>query len=156
MRASSGVVHGYRGFTLLEMIVVISIISTLALLVGPSVLRNVGDANVATARTQVELISVALDAYRLDTGRYPTSAEGLEALRTPPPETLGWRGPYLRRPVPDDPWSTPWIYQAPGIVNPHAFDLYSLGADQATGGSGEDADVTSWGGPVERLEEPSP
>ena len=124
------------GFTLLEMMVVLAIIGTLALLVGPSVLKHVGDANTTTAKSQVEIFAVALDAYRLDTGRYPTTEQGLAALRIPPVagEQPGWRGPYLRKAVPLDPWHRAYSY-----------DLYTLGRDGQPGGEGEDADVTSWG-----------
>jgi len=135
------------GFTLLEMMVVLAIIGTLALLVGSSVLKHVGDANTTTAKSQVEIFAVALDAYRLDTGRYPTTEEGLAALRSAPVagEVPGWRGPYLRKAVPLDPWHRPYVYRAPGTRNPDSFDLYTLGKDGQPGGEGEDADVTSWG-----------
>jgi general secretion pathway protein G len=137
------------GFTLMEMMVVLAIIGTLALLVGPSVLRNVGDANVTAARSQIETFGVALDAYRIDVGAYPTSAQGLTVLRAAPaPGVRGWRGPYLRKTVPHDPWGRPYVYEAPGRRNPDAYDLYTLGRDGVAGGSGEDADITSWGEPV--------
>jgi general secretion pathway protein G len=136
------------GFTLIEMMVVLAIIGTLALLVGPSILRNVGDANVAAAKTQVETFALALDVYRLDTGSYPTTDEGLAALRVRPigaSAPSGWRGPYLRKAVPPDPWGRPYVYVAPGVRNPDGFDLYTLGKDGRPGGDGENADVTSWG-----------
>jgi general secretion pathway protein G len=135
------------GFTLLEMMVVLAIIGTLALLVGPSVLKHVGDANTTTAKSQIEIFAVALDAYRLDTGRYPTTEEGLAALRLAPAgeQQTGWRGPYLRKAIPLDPWRRPYVYRAPGIRNPDSYDVYTLGRDGQPGGDGEDADVTSWG-----------
>lgn len=136
------------GFTLIEMMVVLAIIGTLAMLVGPSILRNVGDANVTAARTQIETMAVALDAYRLDTGQYPTTEEGLVALRVQPVlagAAVGWRGPYLRKTVPLDPWHRPYIYHAPGTYNPDSYDLYTLGRDGLVGGEGENADITSWG-----------
>lgn len=135
------------GFTLIEMMVVLAIIGTLALLVGPSVLRHVGDANSTTAKSQIEIFAVALDAYRLDTGRYPTTEEGLGALRVRPVvgEQPAWRGPYLRKTVPVDPWHRAYVYRAPGTQNPDSYDLYTLGRDGQPGGEGEDADVSSWG-----------
>lgn len=139
------------GFTLIEILVVLAIIATLAALVGPSVFRNVGDSRAQAARSQLELFALALEQYRLDNHVYPGTEQGLTALRTmpvagePPPN---WRGPYLRRVVPDDPWRRAYIYVAPGRENPESYDLYSLGRDGRPGGEGEDADVTSWGGPV--------
>lgn len=135
-----------RGFTLIEMMVVLMIIGTLAMLVGPSILRNVGMANETVARTQLETFAVALDAYLLDTGGYPTTEQGLAALRTEPLlGVTGWRGPYLRKPVPQDPWGKPYLYLAPGEHDTQGYDLSSLGRDGAPGGEGEDADITSWG-----------
>lgn len=135
------------GFTLMEMMVVLAIIGTLAMVVGPSVFKHVGDANMTTAKSQIEIFAVALDAYRLDTGRYPTTEEGLAALRVRPTggEQPGWRGPYLRKAVPLDPWHRAYVFQAPGTRNPDSYDLYTLGRDGQPGGDGENADVTSWG-----------
>jgi general secretion pathway protein G len=130
------------------MMVVLAIIGTLAMVVGPSILRNVGDANVTAARTQIETFAVALDAYRLDVGAYPTTEEGLAVLRTQPitgTPRVGWRGPYLRKPVPLDPWGRPYVYTAPGVHSPDSYDLYTLGRDGQPGGDGENADITSWG-----------
>lgn len=140
-----------RGFTLIEMVVVLAIIGTLALLVGPAVFRNLGDANIVAARSQIETFAVALDGYRLDTGAFPTTAEGLTALRARPDSTTaGWRGPYLRKNVPNDPWGRPYLYLAPGLANPDSYDLYTLGNDGAIGGEGENADQSSWGGGPKR------
>jgi general secretion pathway protein G len=140
-----------RGFTLIELLVVIAIIATLAAVVAPAVFRNVGDAKVNAAKSQVEIFALALDSYRLDNDVFPTTAQGLEALRVLP--TLGdpprnWRGPYLRKLVPHDPWGRPYLYVAPGKENPTSYDVYTLGRDGAIGGEGEDADITSWGGVV--------
>jgi general secretion pathway protein G len=142
--------RGVRGFTLVEMVVVIAVIGTLALLVGPAVFRNVGDANVAAARSQIEIFALALDSYRVDNHGYPTTDQGLAALRTLPAgdAARSWRGPYLRKVVPPDPWRRPYVYLSPGRENPDSYDLYSLGRDGRVGGEGEDADITSWGGPV--------
>jgi general secretion pathway protein G len=140
-----------RAFTLIELLVVIAIIATLAAVVAPQVFRNVGDAKASAAKSQIEIFALALDAYRLDNDTYPDSAQGLAALRVMP--TVGtpprnWRGPYLRKTVPLDPWGRPYVYIAPGHENPATYDLYSLGRDGKPGGDGEDADITSWGGPV--------
>jgi general secretion pathway protein G len=140
-----------RGFTLIEMIVVILVIAVLASLVGPMVFGNVADAKVQGARAQIEMFGLALDAYRLDNDRYPTSEQGLAALRAAPtaePAARRWRGPYLRKEVPTDPWGRAYVYRAPGDANPTTYDLYSLGRDGQPQGSGEDADITSWGGPL--------
>ena len=140
------------GFTLIELLVVIAIIATLAALVAPEILRNSSDAKTSAARSQIEMFALALDSYRLDNDVYPSSEQGLSALRTLP--SIGepprnWRGPYLRRTVPVDPWGRPYLYVAPGRANPGSFDLYTLGRDGQIGGEGEDADVTSWGEPVQ-------
>ncbi len=134
------------GFTLIEILVVIVVIAILATLVAPNVFQHVGTAKATTAKSQIEMISSALDAYRLDTGSYPTTAQGLQALQDLPqidPPT-NWRGSYLRKAVPLDPWGRPYVYISPGEVNPRGFDLFSYGADGQLGGEGENADVVSW------------
>ena len=135
------------GFTLIELLVVITVIAILAGLVGPIVFRNVGDAKVSAARAQIELFALALDQYRLDNDFYPGTTQALAALRERPtgaPEARNWRGPYLRKAIPLDPWGRPYTYKSPGDVNAESYDLLSLGRDGQPGGSGEDADVTSW------------
>jgi general secretion pathway protein G len=139
------------GFTLIELLVVIAIIATLAAVVAPAIFRNVGDAKLNAAKSQVEIFALALDSYRIDNDVYPGTDQSLSALRTLP--TTGdaprnWRGPYLRKAVPLDPWGRPYLYVAPGKENPTSYDLYSLGRDGKLGGDGEDADITSWGGVV--------
>ena len=132
------------GFTLIELLVVLVVIAVLAGLVGPMVFRNVGDAKVTAARAQLELFGLALDQYRLDNDYYPSTAQGLDALRTAPagdPAARNWRGPYLRKPVPADPWGRPYTYRSPGEHSPTTYDLVSLGRDGRPGGEGEDADV---------------
>lgn len=147
-----------RGLTLLELLVVIAIVATLAAVVAPSVFRNVGDARVAAAQSQIEIFALALAQYGIDNGALPSSEQGLPALRTPPTvpgpngdHTANWKGPYLSRTIPLDPWGRPYEYRSPGVANPASYDLYTLGRDGRPGGEGEDADVTSWGGPVEGL-----
>ena len=133
-------------FTLLEVLVVIVVIALLATFVAPNLFRNVGDAKTATANAQIESLSTALDTYRLDNGRYPSTAQGLAALWQKPtidPPT-NWREPYVRKAIPDDPWGRPYVYVAPGKANPSGFDLATYGADGQPGGDGENADVLSW------------
>jgi general secretion pathway protein G len=129
------------------LLVVIVIIGLLAGLVAPQILGRVSEARSETARAQMEMLSVALDSYRLDNGSYPTTEQGLEALRTAParePVPRNWRGPYLRKEVPLDPWDRPYIYKSPGDQNKLGFDLSSLGRDGQRGGEGEDADILGW------------
>ena len=139
--------HSALGFTLIEILVVITVIAIMAGLVAPMVFRNVGDAKVSAAKAQIELFALALDAYRLDNDFYPSTTQGLAALRARPvgePEARNWRGPYLRKEIPLDPWGRPFIYKSPGEVNADSYDLLSFGRDGEAGGTGEDADVTSW------------
>jgi general secretion pathway protein G len=139
------------GFTLIELLVTIAIIATLAAIVAPALFGNVGEARKNAARSQIQILSLALDAYRLDNDAFPVTDQGLESLRTfpvaaDPPKN--WKGPYLRQLVPIDPWGRPYVYVAPGVANPNGYDLYTLGKDGKAGGEGEDADITSWNGPV--------
>lgn len=139
-----------RGFTLIELLVTIAIIATLAAIVAPSLFGNIGEARRGTAKSQIQILALALDSYRLDNEKFPTTEQGLEALRSipaadPPPN---WKGPYLRQLVPLDPWGKPYVYVAPGLANANAYDLYTLGKDGRPGGDGEDADITSWNGSV--------
>lgn len=132
------------GFTLIEMLVVIVVIAILAGLVGPMVFQNVGDAKVSAAKAQLELFGLALDQYRLDNDYYPSTAQGLEALRTHPtgePEARNWRGPYLKKPVPLDPWGRPYLYKSPGDSSKTGYDLLTLGRDGKPSGAGEDGDI---------------
>ena len=134
------------GFTLIEILVVIAVISVLAALVAPNVFRHVGSAKDAAAKSQIEMLGAALDAYRLDNGRYPTTAQGLAALWEAPvvePRPTSWRGPYVRKAVPNDPWGNPYLYVSPGDVNLRSYDLISLGADGEVGGEGDDADISN-------------
>ncbi len=129
------------GFTLMELLVVMVILGLLAALVGPRIWKNVTKSKITTAKTQIELLGQALDQFRLDTGRYPTSQEGLEALRTSP-GVEGYDGPYLRKPVPNDPWNRPYVYLSPGSQGD--YDLSTYGLDGSPGGEGKNKDVVSW------------
>lgn len=130
------------GFTLLELLVVVAIIGLLAAYVGPRYFGQIGKAEAKAARAQIDGLEKALDAYRLDIGRYPSTQQGLAALVTAPAGASRWAGPYLKKAVPLDPWGRPYLYKSPGE---HAdFDLASFGRDGAPGGDGEDADVVNW------------
>ena len=130
------------GFTLLELLVVMVIIGLLASIIAPQYFGQIGKSNVKVARAQVEALGQALDQYRLDVGRYPTTEQGLAALRVGPTDVPKWRGPYLKRDVPLDPWGLAYQYKAPGQHGD--YDLLSLGSDGQPGGEGEASDVTSW------------
>ena len=131
-----------RGFTLVEILVVIIIIGMLAALVGPKLFGKVGMAKSKAAKAQIELFGTALDAFRLDAGRYPTTDEGLKALREQPAGVNNWQGPYLPKEIPADPWGRPYVYKSPGDHG--EYDLLSYGLDGVEGGDGENQDVTSW------------
>ncbi|AGA33583.1 General secretion pathway protein G [Thioalkalivibrio nitratireducens DSM 14787] len=132
-----------RGFTLIELLVVLVILGLLAGLVGPQVMRYLGESKTRAAQVQIQELSSALDLYRLDVGSYPTTEQGLSALVREPSGAQRWNGPYLRkREVPEDPWGNAYRYRFPGQHG--AFDLWSYGADGREGGEGESADVVSW------------
>ena len=131
------------GFTLLELLVVLVILGFLASLVGPQVLKQIGGSKTKAAILQIEEFSTALDLYHLDSGRYPSTADGLNALIEKPASVRIWNGPYLKKKViRDDPWGKPYLYASPGEYSD--FDLFSLGRDGREGGEGEDGDVLSW------------
>jgi general secretion pathway protein G len=129
------------GFTLIELLVVMVILGMLAAIVGPNLFGKVGKGRQSAAKTQIEMMGQALDSYRLDTGKYPNTSEGLNALNNNS-GTQGWDGPYLKKGIPNDPWGKPYQYQAPGTHGD--YDLYSLGGDGAPGGDGENKDINSW------------
>lgn len=131
-----------EGFTLLELLVVMVIIGMLAGFVAPKYFSQVGKSEVRTAQAQIQSFKRALDQYRLDTGRYPSTEQGLAVLVTKPANEPKWTGPYLERSVPADPWGAPYAYKSPGEHGD--FDLLSLGKDSQPGGSGEAADIVSW------------
>lgn len=133
-----------RGFSLIELMVVMVIIGLLAALVAPRFIRYEEKAKLNAARAQIELLGTALDTFRLDVGRYPTSQEGLEALRRQPGGIERWDGPYLKKEVPKDPWNNAYIYRSPGEHGP--YDILSYGADKVPGGDGDNRDVSSWEG----------
>jgi general secretion pathway protein G len=132
-----------RGFTLLELLVVMVILGLLAGYVAPKYFAQVGKAETKTAKAQIESLGKALDMFRLDTGHYPTTEQGLAVLNNKPQNEPKWNGPYLKNEVPLDPWGKPYIYKQPGEHGD--YDLYSLGKDGQPGGTGDAADVTNWG-----------
>jgi general secretion pathway protein G len=130
------------GFTLIELMIVLFILGLLAALVAPRLMGRVGKAKQKTAQAQIQLLATALDLFHLDVGRYPTSEEGLKALRERPENLGAWGGPYLDKALPNDPWGRPYSYKYPGDHGP--YDLYSFGADGVEGGDGENADIANW------------
>jgi general secretion pathway protein G len=134
---------GERGFTLVEILVVITIIGMIMALVGPRVLHYLTESKAKAAKIQIESLGSALDLFYLDAGRYPSSSEGLAALVQRPGSMAGWNGPYLKGGVvPADPWGHPYVYRAPGQHG--AYDIMSFGADGQEGGTDSASDVTSW------------
>jgi len=132
--------HG--GFTLLELLVVLVIIGLLAGYVGPRYFGQIGKSEAKAAKAQIVAFEKALDQYRLDVGRYPSTDAGLAALVNKPTNEAKWSGPYLKKAVPTDPWGRPYIYKSPGEHG--EYDILSLGKDGKPGGAGDDADITSW------------
>ncbi|MBX9718634.1 MAG: type II secretion system major pseudopilin GspG [Microbacteriaceae bacterium] len=131
---------GCRGFTLLELLVVVVIIGLLASYVGPRYFSQLGKSEITTAKAQMQAFSRALDQYRLDLGRYPTTEQGLNALLIRPGDEARWNGPYLQSAVPLDPWGKAYVYRQPGEKND--YDIVSYGKDGAPGGTGENADLS--------------
>jgi general secretion pathway protein G len=131
-----------RGFTLLELLVVLAILGLLIGLVAPAALRQLGSAKHKVAEQSIERLAGVLDLYKLDIGSYPSTEQGLKALVTSPSGVKNWNGPYLKgEGVPDDPWGKPFVYRRPSNRPGHDFDLYTFGADGKPGGTGEDADI---------------
>ncbi|WP_409957332.1 type II secretion system major pseudopilin GspG [Acidovorax sp.] len=134
-----------RGFTLIELLIVMVILGLLASLVGPRLFGQLDASKVKAARTQIEMVGAAMDTYRLDMSRYPSTEQGIAALSDKPAdaaEAARWRGPYLKKKVDKDPWGNSYVYRSPGEKSD--YELLSLGADGKEGGSGDDADIRSW------------
>lgn len=127
------------GFTLLELLIVIVIIGMLAAYVGPKYFSQLGKSEVTVAKAQIEAFEKALDAFRLDVGRYPTTEEGLNSLIIQPASSNKWNGPYLKKAVPQDPWGNAYIYKSPGVKG--EYEVLSYGKDGHPGGSAENADI---------------
>lgn len=140
-KANSPQPKRHRGFTLIELMVVILILAILAALIAPRVIGRTSDAKRTKAATDISTLESALQQFRLDNDRYPSNEEGLNALRQPPQDARNWRGPYLEKPLPTDPWGFDYIYQSPG-PNGQDFLVESYGRDGQPGGDGEDADIT--------------
>jgi general secretion pathway protein G len=132
-----------RGITLIEMLVVLTIIALFAALVAPKLLSKSDTARVTAARAQINAFMTALGAYKLDTGTYPTTEMGLQALRVRPQNVPQWQGPYLPQDIPVDPWGRPYIYRYPGEHGDEP-EIICLGADGQPGGEGINADIVSW------------
>jgi general secretion pathway protein G len=131
------------GFTLVELLVVLVILVLLASLVAPRVVGYLGSSRSKAAKVQIQSLTTALELYKVDTGRYPSTTEGLKALVEAPAASTAWNGPYLtKKDVPIDPWGRPYAYRAPGQHGP--FDISSLGADNQPGGAGENEDINNW------------
>jgi general secretion pathway protein G len=132
-----------RGFTLLELLVVMAIIGLLASYVGPKLFDHISTAENRSARSQLDALHKALVAYRVDAGHYPSTAQGLRALVERPADEVRWAGPYLSKSLPLDPWDNPYVYRLPGEAG-REFELLSLGRDRRPGGEGENADLSVW------------
>ena len=130
------------GFTLLELLVVMVIIGLLASYVGPKYFSQIGKSEIKAARAQIDGFEKALEQYRIDTGHFPSTEQGLGVLFTKPKDEPKWAGPYLKKAPPPDAWGSPYQYKSPGQHG--EFDLYSFGRDRRAGGSAEDADITNW------------
>jgi general secretion pathway protein G len=133
------------GFTLIELLVVILILAVLAAMIVPRLVGRGGEAKQAAAKADLSTIRTALETFHIDTGRYPTSDEGLNALREQPADVTGWKGPYTAKPIGADPWGFEYVYEHPGPDGDDSYYLYSLGKDGAEGGEGENQDIIEAG-----------
>jgi general secretion pathway protein G len=136
------ILRKHEGFTLIELLIVMVILGLLAAMVGPRMFGKVGTSKQKAAKAQISMFETSLDTYRLDVGKYPTTQQGLQALRVKPDGVEKWDGPYLPKDVPPDPWGKSYVYESPG--NHGDYDIIALGADGNPGGEGEDADIESW------------
>lgn len=132
-----------RGFTLLELLVVIVILGLLAAFVAPKYFGQIGKSKIQTAKSQIDAFDKAIDQFRVDTGHFPTTEQGLISLFAQPANEPLWHGPYLKKVIPADPWGNPFVYRSPGTEG-RDFEIVSYGADGKSGGAGDDADITSW------------
>lgn len=139
---SIGCIKRSRGFTLLELLVVLVILGLLAGYVAPKYFSQIGKSEVKTARAQIGGLEKALDQYRIDVGHYPSGEQGLVALNTKPADEARWDGPYLKKTLPNDPWGKPYQYRMPGEHS--EVDIFSFGRDGQPGGAGDGADVQNW------------
>jgi general secretion pathway protein G len=135
---------GQAGVTLIEMLVVVTIIGLFVALVGPNLFRRAGEAKVTVTRAQVDNFMTALGTYKLDTGTFPTTEQGLQALRVKPADVIQWNGPYMPKDIPKDAWGRDFIYHFPGEHQADEPEILSYGADGQPGGEGENADICSW------------
>lgn len=131
-----------KGFTLMELLIVLVIIGLLAALVGPTLYQRIKPAKQSAAKAQIQNFMTALDSYFIDIGRYPTTQQGLKSLRQKPDGIKKWIGPYLKKELPNDPWGHAYQYKAPGRNG--GYEIISYGANNLEGGDGEDADIASW------------
>ena len=141
-RLGVSAVKFHRGFTLTELLIVLVIIGLLAALVGPVLYQRINPAKESVARAQMESFMTALDSYFLDVGKFPTPQQGLAALRAKPDGESGWKGPYLKKEIPNDPWGNPFIYRSPGRNG--GYEISSYGADGKEAGENANADINSW------------
>ena len=130
-----------HGFTLIELLLVLVILAALAAVVVPKFTKRSEQARITASRTDISNLEVALDAYEIDTGAYPTTQQGIAALVEQPSEAKGWMGPYIKRGVPKDPWDNAYVYKCPGDHNTSGYDLHSFGPD---GRDGSDDDIDNW------------